>query len=137
MVALPLDMIRSRNRSGERSDVDEQLKLNREKQESIRRKAEGKRNRSINAGDRRRLEKLEHEERVIGQATRRADKLDNGFCGVLGRLFRPFEFIFGIVFLVLSVFLVISLAMTSADTLLQITQQHMDWKTGRQQNGGG
>ncbi len=67
----------------------------------------------------------------MGQATRRADQLASSFFTKVGAVLRPFEFAFGIVFLLLSLFLVVSLGMTSADKLLQITKQHMNWMTGR------
>ena len=66
----------------------------------------------------------------MSQATRRADKMQNSFCAKISIIFRPFEFLFGIVFFIFSIFLVVSLALTSGDKLLQITQQKLDWKTG-------
>lgn len=135
LVALPLDMIRSRFKKHDRDDVESQLTNIRERQDAIRRRAQNRKKgrsggSSMSTADRRNLERLQHEERVMSQATRRADKMQNSFCAKISIIFRPFEFLFGIVFFIFSIFLVVSLALTSGDKLLQITQQKLDWKTG-------
>jgi LMBR1 domain-containing protein 1 len=134
LVALPLDMIRSRFKRDDSDDTEAQLTNIRERQDAIRRKAQtrkkGRGGGSMSTADRRNLERLQHEERVVSQATRRADKLQNGICTKISIIFRPFEFVFGIAFFLLSLFLVATLALSSGDKLLQITQQNLNWKTG-------
>ncbi|EDQ91976.1 uncharacterized protein MONBRDRAFT_22684 [Monosiga brevicollis MX1] len=143
MVAMPIDMIRSRSNNSthykalravqeDRAQADDQLRINEEKQDEIRNKyrSGNKKGKSMSARDRRTLEKMEHEHRVLSRATAKADQIERGFCGRVGQCLRPFQFIFGIVFFLLSLFLVLCLTMTAGDKLLQITQQHLNWKTG-------
>lgn len=136
MVTMPIDMIRSRGGSKEDiADAEAQLRLNEEKQDSIRAKyssgsARDKKKKKMSAKDERTLDRLREEERQISSATKQAKELSTGCLATLGKIFRPFEFLFGIAFMVLGVFLTVSLVMTSSDKLYQITDQKLDWKTG-------
>eukprot|EP01147_Barroeca_monosierra_P001981 gene1981-5061_t len=126
MTTMPLNMIRSRlSNKSDRIEVEHRIRMNQEKSEY-----KGKRNNRMSRRDQRLLEAAEHETDVLQRARSRADRIQSGCLSKLITVLRPFEFVFGIVFLLLSIFIVASLTMTAGDTLLQITQQHLNWKTG-------
>lgn len=141
MVILPLNMIRSRGKinTEETEELNRSKTVNQETSRSIRSKYSGSQ-RKMTAKDRRKLRQTEEDERVTKKAEERVADLTDGCCGKLGSICRPFTFIFGVIFFLLSIFIAICLTMTSADKLMQITKNMADpnndpktgwnWKTG-------
>jgi len=130
MVILPINMIRSRGRTkGDQDMADEVRRNNDDKTSAIEKKYAKNKKKKMSARDRRKLLQVEEDQRTINRAVERVDASANGVCGKIGTVMRPFEFIFGIVFFLLSLFLVISLLMTSSDKLMQIVKSG-DYKLG-------
>jgi len=130
MVILPINMIRSRGRTkGDQDMVEEVRRNNDDKASAIEKKYNKNKKKKMSARDRRKLLQVEEDQRTINRAVDRADATENGVCGKIGTVLRPFEFVLGLVFVVLSLFLVISLLMTSSDKLMQIVKSG-DYKLG-------
>jgi LMBR1 domain-containing protein 1 len=141
MVVLPLNMIRSRGKinSEETEGLNRSKTVNRETSRAIKTKYSGQQ-RKMTAKDRRKLREVEEDERVTKKAEARVADLTGGFCGKAASVCRPFTFLFGILFFLLSIFLAICLTMTSADKLMQISKNvkapgndpktGWNWKTG-------
>lgn len=141
MVMLPLNMIRSRGKisEAETEELNRSKTVNTETSRSIKAKYSGNQ-RKMTAKDRRVLRQTEEDNRVTKKAEERVTDLTGGCCGKLGALCRPFTFIFGVLFFLLSIFIAVCLTMTSSDKLIQITKNLADpnnnpktgwnWKTG-------
>lgn len=131
MVSLPISMIRSRGKEikEDREEGDDALRKSRDTQESIRAKYGNKR-KGMTGRDRDKLFQQQEKERVLAKATERLDDMQFGCCSKIATILRPFEFIFGIVFFLLGMFIVVSLFMTTLDKLLQIEKQNLNFKDG-------
>merc|ERR1719379_495726 len=105
MVAMPLNMIRSRTSSkDDRFEVDQRVRINEEKASNIRSKYSGRKKGRMSRRERRLLDEVDHENDVLSRASRRADRIQSGCLARVGAVLRPFEFVFGILFLLLSLF---------------------------------
>lgn len=131
MVILPINMIRSRGRTtkDDQEMIDEQRRNNDDTTKKISKKYTGRKTKNMSARDRRKLQQVKNDERTINKASKRAKETENGVCGKIQSLLRPFEFLFGIVFFLLSLFLAVSLLMTTTDKLMQVVKSG-DYKTG-------
>eukprot|EP00041_Stephanoeca_diplocostata_P007026 m.97109 g.97109 ORF g.97109 m.97109 type:complete len:699 (+) comp16687_c0_seq1:153-2249(+) len=130
LVTMPIKMIRQRGRN--KSDVDDaNLEINsaKEQQSLIRNKYKG-RSKNMSSKDRTKLLNYQERERVVSRAVARADEVEGGACGRLGTCCAPFQFVFGVVFFLFSIFLMVSLLMTVADKLLEIENENLGFKTG-------
>jgi len=135
LVMLPFDLFRSRTRTPDLHHLQEttkKVRTSREKQEAMRAKYSG-RIKKMSDRDRDQLADDEEEERVLLSASEQLERNENSCIGKTGRVLRPFSAIFGVVFLLLSLFLVIALLLTSIDRLTQITSQHLNYETGYSQ----
>lgn len=132
MVYLAISMIRSRHkaRTEDKLSAKTQLTVNREQRDTIRAKYQDKKKNKMSSRDQDRIFESEERERIIQKATDRLDEHENGIFSKVALVCRPFEFIFGIIFFLLGIFLVIALLLTSMDKLLQINSQGLDYKTG-------
>jgi len=141
MVLLPLNMIRSRGKvnANETEELNRTKTVNTETSRSIKAKYSGSQ-RKMTAKDRRVLRQTEEDGRVTKKAEERVADLTGGCCGKVGTVCRPFTFIFGVIFFMLSIFIAVCLTMSSSDKLMQITKNMANptnnpvtgwnWKTG-------
>eukprot|EP00039_Didymoeca_costata_P001041 m.49180 g.49180 ORF g.49180 m.49180 type:complete len:688 (+) comp10602_c0_seq1:222-2285(+) len=132
-VLLPINMIKSRRKvkQEERDMVDHQQAATRSTVSNIKGKYKKKKGKSMSGRDHRRLIQAQQDERSIEKARSRVDDLDKGILGKVSKVCRPFEFIFGFVFFILSFFLFVCLVMTSTDKLMQlISNKDLGWKLG-------
>lgn len=141
MVAMPINMIRSRGRlSAETDNVDAARDDIRQKQSKLDnkygRKGGRKGRKKMSGRDNRRMLDMKEQDRVINRAVDRAREAENGCCGKMSRACRPFEWLFGVLFFFLSLFFAVCLTMTSADKLSQMrdaaagTGEPVDYKHG-------
>lgn len=134
LVYLPTDLFRSRARTPDVSlkETSTRVRASREKQDAMRAKY-SKRTKKMSDRDRDQLADEEDEERVLLAASEQLNQNENSCIAKTARALRPFSAIFGVFFLLLSVFLVISLLLTSIDRLTQIASQHLNFETGYSQ----
>jgi len=140
MVILPLNMIRSRGKISEEEteELTRSKTVSAEQTRSIKSKYSGAQ-KKMTARDRRLLRQAEEDSRVTAKAEERVAEVVGGACGKLGACCRPFTFMFGVLFFILSLFIAICLTMTSGSKLYQIKHNMNDpdhdpkvwnWKTG-------
>ena len=83
---------------------------NEERARRLRAKASG--GRSLTRWERRQLHQIEEEERLQRRIERREKRSRNSICGKLMRALKPFEVVFGVVFLLISLLIMTSLIIT-------------------------
>ncbi|KAL1918103.1 uncharacterized protein VTP21DRAFT_3369 [Calcarisporiella thermophila] len=118
LTVLPMTMIKDGFRNFQREDeeIAAKLAINREKQRAITVKYLGT-DQPLSSRDRKQLENLEREERIL---IRRSRNLEESQTGILNRIFaffRPLKSIFGVLFLALSLLFAISIIITSLDKI--------------------
>lgn len=100
------------------ASAHQDLIFNRERQRIIEAKYAGRSSSSFTAKDRRELESLQREERTLVRRERIAEESGKGsrkYMGKLKAFGRPFEIIFGILVLLVSLAVVVSMLLTSID----------------------
>jgi LMBR1 domain-containing protein 1 len=126
--ALPIRMIRGRKHIGEESQsVNDRLRDAREQKRLINSKYAGGRadRNSMSRRDRSKYDKVEREERILSRHSNRLGAMNKGWRKVLMAC-KPFMFIFGIAFVLFSLFLVVSMGITN---FVKVTQK--GWCQGK------
>lgn len=119
--ALPLSMIRCGNRYKDDSDTPTRNFLTRkerddEKARALRAKSRAGRN--LTRFERNEMKRIEEDERLQTRLQRKKEKLRKTTCGkIFLSIFKPFEVVFGVVLLVLSLVMISSLIITSVEKL--------------------
>eukprot|EP00040_Diaphanoeca_grandis_P010962 m.56140 g.56140 ORF g.56140 m.56140 type:complete len:720 (-) comp22193_c0_seq2:223-2382(-) len=133
MVTLPIKLIRSRGKStkDDKENARAELETTKEQRESIHSKYKNRTRKTMSSRDRNQLLKMKDREQTVERALKRVDDDESGVFTKISACCRPFGFLFGILFFLLSLFLAISLVMTTADKLIKLTTSTtLDWKRG-------
>ncbi|CAG8625038.1 25792_t:CDS:2, partial [Dentiscutata erythropus] len=108
-------MIKGANDAGPSdAELDEYLRLNREKQRVIKAKYEDPDN-QMTRKDAQQLENLLTEEKILIRRLREYEANKNGILNKILVIFRPFEFLGGIMFLLLTIIIFLSMFLTCID----------------------
>lgn len=118
MSALPLGMIRCGKRYKESNETENTRKLTKrerddEKARMLRAKSRAGRN--LTRFERNELRRIEQDENLRHRLERKKENSESSCCGRILLMLKPFQVVFGIVFLLISLLIMISLTITSID----------------------
>lgn len=132
LVALPLDMIKSRHKHSQEDagEIEAKIKVSADKRASVTAKYAGKTKSKYSARDQDIVFQEQENERILRKANDLGANFGSGCLGKVAVFLRPFEFVFGIILLCLSVFIIVALIMSSGNKLMQITSQNLSFKDG-------
>ncbi|CAG8667973.1 7319_t:CDS:10 [Acaulospora morrowiae] len=115
---LPIGMIKGTKQYDtlENAEIVNNLVLNREKQRIIRAKYQGSNN-AMSRIDTKEMEKLQTEEKILVRQLRESEASRTGIWNKILYILRPFEFVGGIILLLLTVGIVLSVFLTCIDKI--------------------
>ncbi|XP_071487749.1 probable lysosomal cobalamin transporter [Diadema antillarum] len=117
MAAIPITMIKgTQSVKSELDETDSAIQHNIRRKNAVRRKYEGRGR--MSSRDQRRLQELDDEEQLIKRRERHLKSKQKSLAAKCGKFWRPFQVVAGLLLLMLSFLLIISLFITSLDRAL-------------------